>query len=53
MANANNNDIHIFKLGISFKNIAVNTPNTIVAIPNPNGLTAQYCPKYSYDHLVE
>ena len=41
IARANNNDIHIFKLGSSFKNIAVNNPNVKVAVPNPNGLIAQ------------
>ena len=41
IAKANNNDIHILKLGNSFKNRAVSIPNVIVPNPNANGLIAQ------------
>ena len=37
------NDIIILGVGNSPNNIVVITANVIVAIPNPIGLTAQYC----------
>ena len=37
------NDIIILGVGTSPNTKAVITANTIVAIPNPTGLTVQYC----------
>ena len=44
---ARTNDITILGVGTSPNTKAVTTANVIVAIPNPIGLTAQYCWKCS------